>query len=351
MSLVATLMQDLRSEYTNTLDKYEQRESKYGALRFFQDEAMNRPILDNETIDNIKMSFNRNVVVPVLNSQTVTVSGGYARTCAITTSENESALVTLTFTTYGWAFTMQPSINSENDIKYQQDFTRKQRKYLIEFASVLDTACVAQLDTDKNQFWTGVAPTYYAEVADALQVPQAEKNDLFNQVDAIMSTMDFYDDNHIVGSTSLNPNVRRSMAQGPNNAVNDQFQFMDPMAYKFWSTNRIANGAGVEATMYSLNAGSVGIWNRNDPDARAGHSISDYKQWSEESMPIVDMTIGAFYQKDCADVSSLAGASSAGLTRSLQEGFEFSTDIVTVTAYNSDPVNRYSPIVKYEVLT
>ena len=351
MSLVVTLMQDLRSKYTDKFDKYELKESRYGALRFFQDEAANRPILDEETVNNIRQSFNREVVVPVLDFESVTVSASYVRTCAIVDSENTSSLVTLTFTTYGWGFSMTPSMYGENNISYQRDFTRKMDKYLIEYASVLDTACVAQMETDKNILWTNVAPAFYAQTASALQVPQAEKNDVFNQIDSIMATMDFYDNNHIVGSTSLMPMVRRQQAQGESNSVNEEFQFNLLGGYRFWPTNRIANGAGVEATFYSVNAGSTGIWNRNDPDSRMGDSIGgDFKQWKEVGMPLVNQTMGSFYQQDCADRSGIAGAASTGLTRARVEGFEFSTDVVTLTTYNSDPANIYGPVVKYEIL-
>ena len=352
MSLVSTLMQDLRSNYTNTFDKNELRESRYGALRFFQDEAANRPILDEESIANIRQSFNRDVVIPVLNAEAVTVSAAYVRTCAIVDSENTSALITLTFTTYGFGFSMSPSVNSENDVNYQRDFSRKMDKYLVQFASVLDTACVTQLETDKNLLWTNVAPAYYAEVADALQVPQAEKNDLFNKAESVMATMDFYGNNHIVGSTSLMPMVRRQQAQGDGNSTNEKFQFDLLGGYKFWPTNRIANAVGVEATMYSVNAGSTGIWNRNDPDTRAGHTIGvDFKQWSTESMPVINMDMGSYYQQDCSDRSGIAGGASTGLTRSRVEGFEFSTDIVTLTSYNSNTATQYGPVVKYEILS
>lgn len=345
-------MQDLRSKYSDKYDKNELRESRYGALRFFQDEASNRPILDEETIANIRKSFNRDVVIPVLNAEAVTVSAAYVRTCAIVDSENTSALVTLTFTTYGFGFSMTPSLHMENDVSYQRDFSRKMDKYLIQFASVLDTACVTQLEADKNLLWTNVAPAYYAEVADALQVPQAEKNDVFNKIESVMATMDFYGNNHIVGSTSMMPPVRRQQAQGGANAVNEQFQFELLGGYKFWPTNRIANAAGVEATMYSVNAGSAGIWNRNDPDTKMGQSIGgDLKQWSTEGMPIVGMEMGSFYQQDCADRSAIAGGASAGLTRSRTEGFEFSTDVVTLTSYNSNTATQYGPVVKYEILS
>lgn len=352
MSLVSTLMQNLRSKYTESFDKNELRESRYGALRFFQDEASNRPILDDESIANIRASFNRDVVVPVLNSESVTVSASYVRTCAIVDSENTSALITLTFTTYGWGFSMTPSLHMENDVSYQKDFTRKMDKYILQFASVLDSACVTQMESDKNLLWDDIAPAYYAQIGDALQVPQTEKNDVFNQVESIMATMDFYGNNHIVGSTSLMPTVRRIQAQGPSNSVNEEFQFELLGGYRFWPTNRISNGAGVEATMYSVNAGSCGIWNRNDPDTKMGQNIGgDVKQWSTESMPVLNLTMGSYYQQDCSDQSAIAGGASAGLTRARTEGFEFSTDIVTLTSYNSDTATQYGPVVKYEILS
>lgn len=352
MSLLNTLMLELRSRYSQQFDQNELRESRYGALKFFQQESAQMPIFDPETIANIQRSYGNSVVVPVLDAQTVTVTTPYTRTCSIVDSENDSALVTLTFASYGWGFSMTPATHYNNDVKYITDFERKMRKYLIQFASDLDTLCIAEMEADKNQYWPAGGPTsFYAQSGDALQIPQADRDDFYNQLDAIMQVMDFYDGINIVANPHHTPLVRRLSNQGAQNDENDAFQFA-LRGYTWFPTNRITNGGGVESTGYSVQRGSVFIGNRNDADSVMGGSIGgDQKIWSQENVPVVNMNMGTFYQQDCGDRSSLAGPATSGNTRSRYEGFEFSTDIVVSTVYNSNPVARYHPILKFEVLT
>ena len=348
MSLLNSLMQNLRSSYSNQFDKNELRASRYGALNFFKEEAAQRPIFDAETIANIQRSYGNTVQVPVLDAETIASTGSYTRTCTIADSENTSAIVSLNFATYGWRFSMNPALYFNNLVKRQADFERKFNKYLLQFAADLDSACVAALEAAKNQLWTGVAPDYYAQAANALQVPQADKDDFYNQLEAIMNTMDFYDNIHVVASTKHMPMVRKLDNQGSSNATNLGFQ-MDLRGYRWWPSNRVTNASGKDSTLYAVQAGTCFIANRNDPDTMMGHDIG-HKKWDTERVPIVDMVMGTYYQEDCADASGLAGAASAGNTRSLKEGFEFSTDIVLATAYNSDLTTRYNPVVKSEVL-
>jgi hypothetical protein len=304
-------------------------------------------------------SYGNSVVVPVLDARTVSVGTPYTRTCAIVDSENVSDLVTLTFASYGWGFSMTPATHFNNEVKYREDFERKFNLFLLQFAADLDSLCIAQLESDKNVFWTDLTD-YYAEAGDALQVPQAEKADFYNTVEAIMSTADFYKNINIVGSTSHMPVVRSLMAQGAQNDKNDAFQFAGAGSgvtgtqirpYNWFPTNRLANGASRESTAFLVEEGSVYIGNRNDADSVIGGTIGgDQKIWGEEVIPLVNMRMGTFYQQDCSDQSAIAGAATAGNTRSRVEGFEFSTDIIVASKYNSAPVSRYSPIVKAEIL-
>lgn len=359
-SLIGTLMQPMRSKYTDSFDKNELRESRYGALRFFQEESAMRPIFDPETLANITRSYGNSVVIPVLDDQNISVSSPYSRTCAIADSENDSALVTLTFASYGWRFSMNPANHYNNQVSYQTDFERKMRKYLIAYADALDVLCINQLETDKNAFFPAELLAYYAEVANALQVPQASKDDFYNNVEAIMATMDYYDTAHVISATKHMPMIRKAMGQGMGNDENLEWQFKgagsNPTGerirpFNFWPTNRLANGAGVESSAFIVNAGSVFLGNRNDADSVLGGSVGDHKVWSQEQMPIVNQLVGSYYQQDCADASGLAGAATAGNTRSLKEGFEFSTDVVVASAYNSDPASKFQPILKAEILS
>lgn len=349
MSLLNTLMQELRSQYSDRFDKNEERGSRYGALRYFQEQAANRPIFDQETLNNIVRSYGNTVEVPVLDAQAVTVSTPYTRTCAVVDSENDSAIVALTFASYGWGFSLTPATNYNNLVRMQEDFNRKMEKYLNQFSADIDDLCITELENSKNQFWTDVAPDFYAEVGDALQVPQSEKNDFYNQLESIMNVMDFYDTITIVAATKHMPLVRRLDNQGSSNATNEGFQ-LDLRSYRWSPTNRVTNGAGVESTGYAIENGSVFIGNRNDADTTMGFDMG-HKIWDTEFVPQIEMEMGTFFQEDCSDASALGGAATAGNTRSYKQGYEFSTDIVTATTYNSDPANRYNPITKFEILS
>lgn len=344
MSLVNTRMQSLRAQYPSNLDKNEIRASKYSAWDFFQADG-NSPasVLPAATRAIIKNSFGNTVTIPVLDADDVTI--GNVRSCTIADSENTSNLVTLTFATYAFGFTMSPARYKNNDVGYQADFDRKLQKYILKFASTLDVAAIAVLETYKNQLATGLTD-YYSLSGGALQISQANKNDFYNNLEAIMRTMDFYGKTHIVGSTSSQPLVSRLNAQGEGNSTNEKFQLG---GYQWWLTNRIANAGGIQSTGYAVQEGSVAVENRNDPDAQMKSSVGGgMREWDEVSVPIVNLTMGSFYTEDCADRSSL-DASTSGLTRSKLEGYEWSTDLCFVTAYNSDIANRYNPIQKFQI--
>lgn len=347
MSLVLTLMQSLRSQYQAVHDKNESRASKYGAWDFFnEDNARPNSIFDQETRANIKRSFGNSVVVPVLDAKTVTI--GNVRSCTIADDENTSKLVTLTFATYAFGFTMYPSQYYNNDVKRQQDFDRKLNNYLIQLAATLDTAAVTTLEAAKNQFWTGIS-AYYSQSANALQVSQALKNDYYNNVQAIMDTMDFYGTPHIISSTSGSPLVRRLAEQGSSNSTNEAWQ-LSP--YQFHFTNRIANAGGIQSTQYIVQEGSVAFDTRVDPDSLARNSVGSQIKWDVVNVPLPNsrfgLEMGSLYREDCSDGSGLS-TGTTGLTATKKESFQWSVDVVYATAYNSSPSTRYNPIVKTEI--
>lgn len=347
MSLVNTLTQELRGIYAGRYDKNEVRASQYGALETFKEQSMDPlGILTQDVKDKIKVSFGNTVKIPVLDRRTVTI--GNTRACTVSDSENTSQLVALTFATYAFGFTMVPSQYFNNDIKYQQDFTRKLDLYLKQLLIDLDTLAVSTLDTAKNQYWQTMVTDIYAQSGNALQVPQADKDDMYNNMEAIMSIMDFYGRYDVVANTVHRPMVSRLVAQGQANSVNEGFQF-GPFDYKY--TNRIVNGTTVslESTAYVIGKGQLAIDNRNDPDAIAGSKIGDVKEWSITRLPGIDMDFGSYYYQDCGDKSALHSGTT-GLTRTRVEGFEFSTDICFVTPYNSDNTTDNTPIVKAEIL-
>jgi hypothetical protein len=334
-------MQSLRTKYPNNLDKNEMRQSEYGAYEFFRSDTNNpNGIMDADTRDNIKKSFGNTVVVPVLDGPDVEI--GNVRSCTIPDKENTSQLVTLTFATYAFGFTMYPAQYYNNDIKYQADFDRKFLAYLIKFAETLDSLCINVLETNKNTF-AGNLAAYYPFTSSSLQVADAEKNDYYNQLNTITREMNYVGKPSIITSYGWFPVVERLRNQGAGNATNEAFQLS---GYgEFYATPRITVPGGAKAVQYAVENGSVAIENRNDPDAILGHRIGDHMVWEEVDVPLVNLRMASFYREDCTDARNLQSGT-AGLTRTKKEGFEFSTDIVTMVAYNRNTATRHQPILK-----
>lgn len=349
MSLAATFTQSLRAQYPNNMDKNEVRPSQYGMKDLFQaDTADTMGILGADTKAQIKQSFGNTVEIPVINKNAA-VTIGNTRSCTVVDVENTSALVTLTFVTYAFSFTMTPAQYWNNDIKYQADFDRKLKERLLKLADTIDTQAYNTANTNRNVYYPASILNYYPVVGDALQVPQADKEDFYNQMQAVMTEMDYPAPYNVGHSTSHRPMVARLMNQGLGNGTNENFQF--DTGFNYFGSNRVPNGAGVESTVILSAQGTYAMENRNDPDCVQGRVIGDAsnpsKEWSEQFMPIVDMDMGVYYTADCSDDAAKGGGAN---TRNVKEGWEFSTDVCYVTAYNSDPANCFTPIVKAEIL-
>jgi len=347
-NLVATVIQDYISFYGGRLDRHEQRPSEYGAMNLFNAQT-NSPvsILDEKVKQNIEASFSRSVKVPVINYKDVAI--GSARTCAMKTDGITSALVTLTAVTYAWGFVAYPEQHYENYVDYQTAINKLIDAGLQKLAATIDAACVALLETNKNQYFPQAILDYYAEVGDALQVPQLEKDFFYNNLGSIMATMDYAGTPDIATNHIGMAMVRKIGAQGEGNSVNQGWQLL---GYTWYPTNRITNGgAPIESTLYAVAPGSVALASRLDPDSKHRARIHESKYWdSFPNAPYIGRDLGVFYQADCADASALDAAAAAGLTRTKVESWEFSIDVFYVKPYVSDVANRYSPILKAEIL-
>jgi hypothetical protein len=351
MSLVNTLMQNLREQYSGRLDKNESRPSRYGAFDFMsQDGRAPNSIFSPDLRAKMRDSIDRTVQASVIQANDVNISN--VRSCTIADEENTSALVSFTFITYAFGFTMYPSQYGTNEIGYQADFDRKLNDRLIKFAATLDSQAIATLESNRNQFWTGI--DQYANVGNALRVPQSGKNDYYNQLQAIKDTMDFYEDPMIVASTSASPLMRRLDNQGANNGTNEMFQLMP---YTWMFTNRISNGSGVQETHYTVSRGSTAIETRVDRDSEARNRVGEHLQWDVVDVPLPNSTesvrMGSLFRRDCADGSTLQSPNTgvASLDATLRESFQWSVDMTFGVAYNSSPSGRFSPILKTEILT
>jgi hypothetical protein len=346
---VATILQDYVAQYApGGMDANEQRESIYGALDLFKKQS-NGPasILDPSIKAQIEKSFNTNIKIPVVNYKDVAI--GNTRTCALQADGITTALVTLTAQTYTFGFLGYPMQHYENYVSYQQATAKMIDAGLKKLAATLDTACVNYLETNRNQYFPAEMLLYYPEVGDAFRVPQASKNDLYNQVGSIMQQADYSPDADVLTNPLGMSLVRRLAAQGQANSINQTFQLL---GYTWWVSNRVVNGAGVEHTLYLVAPGAVAIAFRNSPDGRLKTRIHESKYWDLfPNAPYIGADLDVFYQADCADASAVQASGLAKFTQTKVESWQFAVDVFLMKYYNSNAANTYSPIIKVEILT
>lgn len=349
-TILASKVEDFRSMYGGNLDKFEQLVPGLGFLKAAQSMSNTgdpREILDKDAIDKIAKSFGVNVSVPVLKQFAPTITN--TRTCAFQTEGVESALVALNFYTYSFGFSMAPEDHYNNTVSYQHAFNKSLQGGLIQMSKTVNQQMADVADAAINSYWPAGVTDFYAEDANELQVPQAEKDDFYNNADSIASQMELPSFDTVIANPKHMVDVRRYFAQGAGNATNQAFQ----MGNKTWfEDNSIVNDLGVESTAYLMPFGSIGIYSRLAPSFIKGDSVGvDYKVWDVfPNAPIINTDLGVFRQKDCKDITDFKDSALTGLTADVAESWQFTGDFVFMTTYNSDATTKHNPILKVETL-
>ena len=345
-NLAETLMFPLRPLYPTNFDKNERRTPVTGAMEIFEKQN-NDPLtlLTPDVRDKIKNSFNNTVQIPVINYEDVIISD--IRSCEFCTEGNESKIISLTSFVVSFCIYMATDQHKNNEIKKEAQFNAQLTARLQALRDWLDLQKILKLEQNKNQYWPQELLDYYPEIGDAFQVTQAEKNDLYNNMTAAMKTMNFMGNPDVLVNPIGMPIVNRLMNQGSQNGINESFQLG---AYREWhASNNVVNGdPTIQSTGYVITPGTVATESFVDPSCEAGIDLGN-KSWSvARNVPLANIDMGLFYQADCSDIS----ADQAGLelsTRSHVESYEWSANVMDLVVYNSDPLTRYNPILKFEV--
>lgn len=346
MSLQATYLQDLRTQYPSRLDRDQLRITQTGLVQLAI-ESTNSPnsIVDADLINKARESVGRQLDVPVMQKGTVTIKS--VRSCTVDCSQSDSGFVTINFRTIVADLCMVPSQYKKNEVKYLGDLNRKitdiVEKFLITIEEDIDTA----LDTNKSQVYnSSIVGDKYALTAGAIQVPVAEQEFFFNDIEAINYADDFYDTTvKLAASPAMMSPISKFVNQGAGNDENLAFQFAGK---DFRFSNRVTDGVGVKSTAYFMPDGSIGFVTRVDPDAMDGNTATDGTQWFEDSLPGLPFNVGIKYNSKCSDQSALEANGLEHLTATMIEHWQISVDYAIIVPYNSDLATRASSIRKVE---
>lgn len=342
MSLVNTRIQNIRAN--SRLDKFELRPSRYGALNLFMDQS-NDPngILTPELVEKARASIGNTLETPVINYD-ANISIGNQRSVIIQDSENTSAMVQFTFTTYSWGFTVTPAMYMNNEISIQRDFETKMLKYIYKFASTLDQAALAALAAAKTQVMAN--PLFYNFSGNTLSASWLQRENFLGDLNVMMEANDFFGQLNIVGDPGVQSLVRNLAKKDIYNIENLRNEWADKI---FHFTNNIAAVEGKFAQGYAVQQGSVGLLTRFERDSILGTRSGDGHEWGIATLPVLNMPVGTYFYDSVDDYSAIAGAATADMTRTRKEHYGFAVDVCFVTAYNSSPSTLASPIISFNV--
>lgn len=346
MSLVKTVLQDIRANYPSNLDRDELRLTQDGLLTAVLAMTTSpNSIVSADLRQKAIASQGRNLDVPVLRKGTITIKN--VRSCTFSGGETESDFVRVIWKTIVADVTMVPSNYENNEIGYTTDLTKKIREtveaFKIEMEQDLDTA----LDTNKSQVYdSSIVGDTYPLTAGAIQVTSAQTDFFFNDLEAINFADDFNEPRiKVVANHRVMSVVRKIDNQGAQNDENTAFTLIGK---EFTFSNRITNEAGAKATGYFMPDGSMGVLTRVDVDARMGHTINAGHEWVQDTLPGLPFPVGVQYKKECDDKSAMQATGTGHLNATLVEHWQFSYDFAIIVPYNTDLTTNASSIRKFE---
>lgn len=337
MAFTPTLLQEgiLNVRQVNGLgfQENELRRSRYGAL-----EAANagvNQLVPASELARLKQASSQQTSMDVFAR--VADGTGTARKCS-GTGTGTTAKISISYATFAEEFAISKIEHEGNRAKEQEVFNYLLNEKLRSLHTRIDTAAVTALEAAAV---AAPSAAFGTAVGNALQFASTARLDFYNQMKSNLEINDFYGGYDNVHSTSQAELVRYDQAQGGANATNLQFQLGD---YTHFSSNRVANGIGVQSTSYMFERGTFGILTWTNQLSRMGADIgTDVWMTMEDPFGLLG-SIEVKVKKECTDNSG----SFAGAEADLVESYVMAVDVAFVTAYDSTGSN--SGIYKAEVL-
>jgi hypothetical protein len=215
---------------------------------------------------------------------------------------------------------------------------------------MLDGDALAALELNKSQVVAN--PLLYTFDANNAEAPNAvlatfpQREDIMGDLNAIMAANDFFGSYAIVGDAGTQSLLSKLKQNDLYNEVNKRNEWADKTIH---ISNNFTADSNVYTKGYIVNRGSVGMLFRYERDCLMRTRSRDGHEWDIVNLPIVNIPVGTYFYDSVGDYNAIAGAATADMTRTRKEHYGFAVDVAFVTAYNSDPTNRPSPILAYAV--
>ena len=344
MSIILTQLDDPILKMQETIDQkyrgidiFEARKINSGFFSFAMNPT-NRGVLINENEVKSKARFLGEVFkLPAMDKGAVDTNAGARIQGDIPAAASTTAFATGVTQTIQVHFSMRPADNYGNEMNYRAELVRKIMQAEHSLISQAEAFLKAQVDTGISQADFSDA---YPIVADVFQVPNADYKKVLTTLQAIYLS-NLYPTNDI--SVVANPMYAAAIAEILQfGTANQQNQALSLVGKQMYFSTEIVPGALEDFNFYTLIPGSIELVNTNEPDALLKHGEGLTAAKGTMRLPMLGMEVGVYTQK------KMLGN---GTTTTLEERWEFATDLHAFLPYYSTPVTDPSSIYKYAILS
>jgi hypothetical protein len=324
-------------------DKYDKHENRkplnYGAINAVMSDTENT--VNADELEKAHTASERTTQIPVLKrgdfSSTRVTSGA---SCTMIDNASTSAYVGLTWSFYKNGFSMVPAQYKNNQIGYNRDFAHKMSLLVDDVLSVLDTAAISLLETNKSQV-NNADGNPYDYTANTIVVPTTDQEHFFNEVMPMMFQNDLPSTLKMVASPRVMAYISRINAQGAGNSTNLAYQ--EYLGQEFNYDRFLSIPTSYRDVIYMFAPGSTGMLQWIHSDFRENAVTGDGMQYGTMEI-IPGLTVGVRRKTTCADNSTETGDD--GDSGSIKDQFTIEFYYSFVTAYNSVPSTNPGTIFK-----
>ena len=330
----------LQSE--NSLTAHEHRSPEFGLVDLIMGETegtFGKRLVPATTLAAVKASERHSAFIPLFKDHAKTLNT--VRSCVITGDGPDTDTYVLTYVTRGFTVTVEKHAFDDNYLTHEEYVRRQLEVGFEEIYKFIEAQTLALIETNKR---TSYISPFWTFAGNAVQIPQADKDQFYRRVQAIMRRHEINAGGryHIVEQFEAVPDRMFIGQQGANNGTNTGYQ-VNTDRFRFTETNAIPLGVtGVDQTRYAFPPGTLAMVNWVDPDARARNRVHEGKYWETIVDPKYGMQFGVYSVKDCADIS----VAHPGLQRTLSQGWEISADFAFLAPYAGTAGE--TPILKFE---
>lgn len=337
MSVIATKVTNAR-RINPDLDKWENRGTEHGLFEATVSDTAN--LINAPGLSEDRQNFDRLVEIPVFNRHTATISN--TRVCEPVGDEAVSALQGLTWNTISVSISERAHRFKGNEKSKEETFAHLLNGTIRDVRSEIENTIDTVLDGAKTQNLLNDLNAFipFNTTNDLLEVPQAQKNRMFDLLKEIGGQNDFGDNYNFVHSYGVGEVVNFYRNQGSANSENTAYQFDN---LSFYRSNRVTN-TGNQGTFYFMPPGSVGIVMWVDPQSKMGGNVGTGSKIGEFGTTVLPGlgTVGSYITSGCVDDS----AYTPGATRVEETIYNFTFDYAIVTPYTSNIAANVNPIMK-----